>query len=134
MTLFLYFCHCTIYIHLVPSITISIISTSLLHMKQHILHFGIFLYNDITMILTMNGMFNIILYLTQNVNLYKKFPLSALTSHVIEQEPNTKNFTLERFCPLRQNKPGNEDWKDHRGKTGRGEGEYRREKLTADNF
>lgn len=72
------------------------------------------------MILALNSMFKIILYLTQNVNLdkkKKKFPLKAWTSHAIEQEPNTKNFTLERFCPLRQNKDGNEDWntrrKDH---------------------
>ena len=38
-------------------------------MKQHILYFEFFLYNDITMILALNGMFKIILYLTQNVNL-----------------------------------------------------------------
>ena len=70
------------------------------------------------MILALNGMFKIILYLTQNVNLdKKKIPLNSWTSHAIEQEPNTKNFTLERFCLLRQNKDGNEDWntrrKDH---------------------
>ena len=41
-------------------------------MKQHILYFEFFLYNDITMILALNSMFKIILYLTQNVNLDKK--------------------------------------------------------------
>lgn len=47
-------------------------------MKQHILYFGIFLYNDITMILTMNDMFNIILYVTQNVNLDKKISFERM--------------------------------------------------------